>query len=41
VDTELPVPVPGPHDLLVGIEAVVVNPIETKLRAGVGEAVPR
>lgn len=36
VDTELPEPVPGPHDLLVRIEAVAVNPIDTKLRAAVG-----
>ncbi len=35
VDTELPEPVPGPHDLLVRIEAVAVNPIDTKLRAAV------
>ena len=36
VDTNLPEPVPGPHDLLVRIEAVAVNPIDTKLRAAVG-----
>lgn len=36
VDTELPVPTPGPHDLLVRIEAVAVNPIDVKLRAAVG-----
>jgi len=40
VDTELPEPVPGPHDLLVRIEAVAVNPIDTKLRAAVGEGDP-
>lgn len=39
VDTELPEPVPGPHDLLVRIEAVAVNPIDTKLRAAVGVGV--
>ncbi len=40
VDTELPEPVPGPHDLLVRIEAVAVNPIDTKLRAAVGAEDP-
>jgi zinc-binding alcohol dehydrogenase family protein len=40
VDTELPEPVPGPYDLLVRIEAVAVNPIDTKLRAAVGEGDP-
>ncbi|MCP9837956.1 zinc-binding alcohol dehydrogenase family protein [Cyanobium sp. N.Huapi 1H5] len=40
VDTELPEPVLGPHDLLVRIEAVAVNPIDTKLRAAVGEGDP-
>ena len=33
VDLELPVPSPSPHDLLVRIEAVSVNPIDTKVRA--------
>ncbi|MCP9859623.1 MULTISPECIES: zinc-binding alcohol dehydrogenase family protein [unclassified Cyanobium] len=42
VDTELPEPTPGPGDLLVRIEAVAVNPIDTKLRAAVGAgAAPR
>jgi zinc-binding alcohol dehydrogenase family protein len=40
VDTELPVPVPGPRDLLVRIEAVAVNPIDVKLRAAVGSGDP-
>ena len=40
VDTELPEPVTGPRDLLVRIEAVAVNPIDTKLRAAVGEGDP-
>jgi zinc-binding alcohol dehydrogenase family protein len=34
VDVELPVPVPGPHDLLVRVEAVSVNPVDVKVRAG-------
>ncbi|MEO3745352.1 zinc-binding alcohol dehydrogenase family protein [Plantactinospora sp. B5E13] len=38
VDTELPVPVPGPHDLLVRVEAVSVNPVDTKVRANVAPA---
>ncbi len=32
-DTELPLPEPGPHDLRVRIEAVSVNPVDTKVRA--------
>lgn len=40
VDTALPEPVPGPRDLLVRIEAVAVNPIDTKLRAAVGSGDP-
>ena len=31
---ELPDPVPGPHDLLVRVEAVAVNPVDTKVRSG-------
>jgi len=33
-DVEIPVPVPGPHDLLVRVEAVSVNPVDVKVRAG-------
>ncbi len=33
VDIELPKPQPGAHDLLVRVEAVSVNPVDTKLRA--------
>jgi NADPH:quinone reductase len=32
IDVELPVPAPGPHDLLVKVEAVSVNPVDTKVR---------
>lgn len=32
VDIELPVPTPGPHDVLVRVEAVSVNPVDTKVR---------
>lgn len=31
---EVPVPEPGPRDLLVEVEAVSVNPVDVKLRAG-------
>jgi len=31
---ELPDPVPGPQDLLVRVEAVAVNPVDTKVRFG-------
>jgi zinc-binding alcohol dehydrogenase family protein len=34
VDLELPVPEPGPHDLLVQVEAVSVNPVDVKVRTG-------
>ncbi|MEI7036621.1 zinc-binding alcohol dehydrogenase family protein [Fulvimonas yonginensis] len=39
VDAELPAPVPGDHDLLVRVDAVSVNPVDTKLRASA--AAPR
>jgi zinc-binding alcohol dehydrogenase family protein len=32
VDIELPRPVPGPRDLLVKVEAISVNPVDTKVR---------
>ncbi|HEY0574817.1 MAG TPA: zinc-binding alcohol dehydrogenase family protein [Pseudonocardia sp.] len=38
LDVELPVPTPGPHDLLVRVEAVSVNPVDTKVRKGVDPA---
>lgn len=34
VDLDLPMPKVGPHDLLVKVEAVSVNPVDVKLRAG-------
>lgn len=37
-DVELPEPQLGPHDLLVDVRAVSVNPVDTKLRAGVNPA---
>ncbi|KVC68475.1 zinc-binding alcohol dehydrogenase family protein [Burkholderia stagnalis] len=33
LDVELPQPVPGPRDLLVKVEAISVNPVDTKVRA--------
>lgn len=33
LDVELPNPEPGPRDLLVRVEAVSVNPVDTKIRA--------
>ncbi|MGC5703427.1 zinc-binding alcohol dehydrogenase family protein [Pseudomonas sp. NFXW11] len=33
-DVQLAEPLPGPHDLLVAVEAVSVNPLDTKVRAG-------
>src|SRR5690606_13591407 len=33
LDVELQPPQPGPHDLLVAVRAVSVNPVDTKVRA--------
>jgi NADPH2:quinone reductase len=38
IDFETPDPVPGPRDLLVRIEAVAVNPVDTKVRAKLGSS---
>lgn len=35
IDLEVPAPAPGPRDLLVGVEAISVNPVDTKVRAAV------
>ena len=32
VDCDLPQPEPGPRDLLVKVEAISVNPVDTKVR---------
>ena len=32
IDVELPMPVPGAHDIIVKVEAVSVNPVDTKQR---------
>ena len=34
VDVELPLPEPGPQDLLIDVRAVSVNPVDVKLRVG-------
>ncbi|HEY9103114.1 zinc-binding alcohol dehydrogenase family protein [Chitinimonas sp.] len=34
LDIELPEPVPGPHDLLVKVEAISINPVDYKIRGG-------
>lgn len=34
VEVEVPAPVPGPHDLLVSVKAVSINPVDTKVRSG-------
>lgn len=34
IDMDLPKPTPGPRDLLVEVQAVSVNPVDTKIRAG-------
>ncbi len=41
VDVELPAPQPGPMDLLVRVEAVSVNPVDTKIRRNVRSEGPR
>lgn len=41
VDTELPMPLAGPHDLLVELRAVSVNPVDTKIRLGSAVNEPR
>src|SRR5436190_10170379 len=43
VDVELPMPEPGPRDLLVKVKAVSVNPVDTKVRSPKDtiEAAPR
>ncbi|MDG5496276.1 zinc-binding alcohol dehydrogenase family protein [Niveispirillum sp. BGYR6] len=35
IEVEVPRPVPSPHDLLVSVKAVSVNPVDTKVRSGV------
>ena len=39
-EATMPVPAPRPHDLLVEVRAVSVNPVDTKVRAGLRESDP-
>lgn len=39
-EATMPVPAPRPHDLLVEVRAVSVNPVDTKVRAGLRDADP-
>ena len=32
LDLDVPAPTPGPRDLLVAVQAVAVNPVDTKVR---------
>lgn len=41
IDMELPDPIPGAGDLLVRVEAISVNPVDVKIRAGVQPEGPR
>ncbi|MET3434105.1 zinc-binding alcohol dehydrogenase family protein [Herbaspirillum seropedicae] len=38
IETTLPDPTPGEHDLLVEVKAISVNPVDTKIRASAKEA---
>ncbi|OLL27596.1 NADPH:quinone reductase [Burkholderia sp. SRS-W-2-2016] len=40
-EADIPTPAPGPRDLLVRIQAISVNPVDTKLRASVQPDGPR
>ena len=40
-DMQLPEPTPGPRDLLVHVQAVSVNPVDTKVRKGAAVTEPR
>lgn len=41
VELELPRPAPGPRDLLVEVQAISVNPVDTKVRNGSAVSAPR
>ena len=40
-DLQLPAPAPGPRDLLVQVQAISVNPVDTKVRSGAAVTEPR
>ncbi|MFM7315027.1 MAG: zinc-binding alcohol dehydrogenase family protein [Cyanobium sp.] len=35
IDAQVAEPTPGPHDLVLQVEAIAVNPVDTKVRAGI------
>jgi zinc-binding alcohol dehydrogenase family protein len=41
IDLDLPTPIPSPRDLLVAVQAVSVNPVDTKVRRGTVVSAPR
>jgi zinc-binding alcohol dehydrogenase family protein len=41
VELELPAPQPGPRDLLVAVQAISVNPVDTKIRRNAAVTEPR
>ncbi|MGN6581219.1 MAG: zinc-binding alcohol dehydrogenase family protein [Bordetella sp.] len=41
IDIDLPTPEPGPHDLLVAVRAISVNPVDTKIRRSATPEAPR
>ena len=40
IDVTIDAPTPGPRDLLVRVQAVSVNPVDTKIRKGSGPGQP-
>src|ERR1700690_1876386 len=40
VDVTIDKPIPGPRDLLVKVQAISVNPVDTKIRKGSGPGQP-
>lgn len=38
LDLDIPAPTPGPRDLIVRVKAISINPVDTKVRAGVAPA---
>jgi NADPH:quinone reductase-like Zn-dependent oxidoreductase len=37
LDVELPKPEPTGHDILIAVQAIAVNPVDTKVRSGRGK----
>jgi len=40
IDAQVAEPTPGPHDLVLQVEALAVNPVDTKVRAGIAPGGP-